>query len=121
MRHLQPFQGWRLTFFQGVMFAVFAIFSLRMYQLQILVSADAQIAADERSIGYRDRSHIGKLGGAAFGHGNVVCMEGYAAEVNGFRTIPKRDVAPAAICVKGGCPDYGEISGIGDTPAAGCG
>lgn len=36
MRGLQPFQGWRLTFFQGVIFAVFAIFAIRMYDLQVL-------------------------------------------------------------------------------------
>lgn len=50
MRKLDPFQGWRLTFFQGIVFALFAIFSLRMYQLQILESADAQIAADENRL-----------------------------------------------------------------------
>lgn len=33
---LHPFQGWRLTFFQGIIFAVFALFSLRMYELQIV-------------------------------------------------------------------------------------
>lgn len=36
MRGLQPFQGWRLTFFQGVIVAVFAIFAIRMYDLQVL-------------------------------------------------------------------------------------
>ncbi|MCA9912854.1 MAG: hypothetical protein KC496_05880, partial [Anaerolineae bacterium] len=33
---LFPFQGWRLTFFQGVIFAVFLLFSVRMYELQIM-------------------------------------------------------------------------------------
>lgn len=47
MRELLPFQGWRLTFFQGVIFAVFLIFGLRMYQMQIVEGTDAQIAADE--------------------------------------------------------------------------
>ena len=32
---LIPFQGWRLTFFQAVIFAVFLIFGIRMYELQI--------------------------------------------------------------------------------------
>jgi len=50
MKQLNPFQGWRLTFFQGVAFAVFLIFSLRMYQMQILDSAGAQIAADENRL-----------------------------------------------------------------------
>lgn len=36
MRGLQPFQGWRLTFFQGVVVAVFLIFGIRMYDLQVL-------------------------------------------------------------------------------------
>lgn len=47
MRPLQPFQGWRLTFFQAVMVAVFIIFGLRMYQMQIINYGDAQIAADD--------------------------------------------------------------------------
>ncbi|MFW5692107.1 MAG: penicillin-binding transpeptidase domain-containing protein [Chloroflexota bacterium] len=47
---LLPFQGWRLTFFYGVMFAVFAIFALRMYQMQIVEFTDAQIAADENRL-----------------------------------------------------------------------
>jgi penicillin-binding protein 2 len=46
-RELLPFQGWRLTFFQGIMFAVFVLFSLRMYQLQILEYDAAQLAADD--------------------------------------------------------------------------
>ena len=32
---LIPFQGWRLTFFQAVIFAVFLIFGIRMYELQV--------------------------------------------------------------------------------------
>jgi penicillin-binding protein 2 len=47
---VMPFQGWRLTFFQGVMFAVFAIFSLRMYQMQVINSADALTAADDNRL-----------------------------------------------------------------------
>jgi penicillin-binding protein 2 len=50
MQNLSPFQGWRLTLFQAVIFAVFIIFSLRMYQMQILDSADAQIAADDNRL-----------------------------------------------------------------------
>jgi penicillin-binding protein 2 len=49
-RILSPFQGWRLTLFQAVMFATFLIFSLRMYQMQIIDGADAQIAADENRL-----------------------------------------------------------------------
>ncbi|NDJ61182.1 MAG: hypothetical protein GYB67_08665 [Chloroflexi bacterium] len=47
MQPILPFQGWRLTFFQGVIFAVFVIFGLRMYQLQIAESESYQIAADD--------------------------------------------------------------------------
>ena len=42
-----PFQGWRLTLFQGVMVATFIIFTLRMYQMQIIDGTNAQIAADD--------------------------------------------------------------------------
>lgn len=45
-----PFQGWRLTFFQGIVFAVFIIFALRMYQMQIINFANAQLGADENRI-----------------------------------------------------------------------
>ncbi len=44
---LMPFQGWRLTIFQAVMVATFLIFALRMYQMQIIDGANAQIAADD--------------------------------------------------------------------------
>ncbi len=50
MRIMLPFQGWRLTFLQGVIFAVFLIFTLRMYQLQIVNNADAQLAADDNRL-----------------------------------------------------------------------
>lgn len=42
-----PFQGWRLTLFQSVIFAVFVIFSLRMYEMQMLDAEDAITAADD--------------------------------------------------------------------------
>ena len=47
---LLPFQGWRLTFFQAVMFAVFLIFGIRMYDLQILNGQQYQQAADENRL-----------------------------------------------------------------------
>lgn len=50
MQRLSPFQGWRLTFFQGIVFAVFVIFGVRMYQMQILQSESAQIAANENRL-----------------------------------------------------------------------
>lgn len=50
MRSLQPFQGWRLTFFQGIMVAVFAIFVLRMYQWQIIDSTDFLLASDDNRL-----------------------------------------------------------------------
>ncbi len=49
-RRLLPFQGWRLTMFQAVMFAVFAIFSLRMYELQVTRFDEARQAADENRL-----------------------------------------------------------------------
>ncbi len=50
MRGLEPFQGWRLTFLQGVIFAVFLLFSLRLYELQIMTPEEAQLAADENRL-----------------------------------------------------------------------
>lgn len=50
MRNMETFQGWRLTFFQGVLFAVFAIFAFRMYDLQVARYDDFQAAADENRL-----------------------------------------------------------------------
>lgn len=50
MQHLLPFQGWRLTFFQGIIFAVFLLFAIRMYDLQILRHEAAQQQADENRL-----------------------------------------------------------------------
>lgn len=47
---LLPFQGWRLTFFQGIMFAVFLLFSLRMYELQIARYDEFQAQAEENRL-----------------------------------------------------------------------
>ncbi len=47
---LFPFQGWRLTFFQGVIFAVFLLFSVRLYQLQVLETADWNAEANENRL-----------------------------------------------------------------------
>ena len=33
---LLPFQGWRLVFFQAIIFAIFLVFTIRMYELQII-------------------------------------------------------------------------------------
>jgi len=49
-RRLLPFQGWRLTLFQAVMFAVFVLFSLRMYDLQIASYQTYEAAADENRL-----------------------------------------------------------------------
>ena len=43
---LLPFQTWRLTFFQAVIFAVFLIFGIRMYELQVLRHDEFEILAD---------------------------------------------------------------------------
>lgn len=50
MHRLMPFQGWRLTFFQGTMVAVFLIFSVRMFQWQILETENFQAAANENRL-----------------------------------------------------------------------
>lgn len=50
MRRLDPFQGWRLTLFQGVIFAVFVIFSLRLVQWQFLQAQQFIIAADDNRL-----------------------------------------------------------------------
>jgi len=49
-RQLQPFQGWRLTFFYAVMIAVFLLFSFRMYDLQVVNYDTYQAAADENRL-----------------------------------------------------------------------
>lgn len=49
-RRLMPFQGWRLTLFQAVMFAMFALFSIRLYDLQIAREGEFQAAADENRL-----------------------------------------------------------------------
>lgn len=49
-RRLLPFQGWRLTFFQAIIFAVFLIFALRMYDLQIVNSSTYQEQSDENRL-----------------------------------------------------------------------
>lgn len=43
---LFPFQGWRLTLFQAVIFAVFCLFGLRLYQLQIIEYDIHNVEAD---------------------------------------------------------------------------
>ncbi len=47
---LIPFQTWRLTFFQAVIFAVFLIFGIRMYEFQVLRHDEFQIDADENRL-----------------------------------------------------------------------
>lgn len=44
---LIPFQTWRLSFFQAVIFAVFLIFGIRMYELQVLRHGEFERDADE--------------------------------------------------------------------------
>jgi len=48
--HLKPFQGWRLTAFQMLVFAMFLLFTVRMYQLQIQETAFHQARADENRL-----------------------------------------------------------------------
>lgn len=44
---LIPFQTWRLSFFQAVIFAVFLIFGIRMYELQVLRHGEFERDANE--------------------------------------------------------------------------
>lgn len=47
---LLPFQSWRLVFFQGIIFAVFLIFTIRMYELQIVRNDEFEILADDNRL-----------------------------------------------------------------------
>ena len=47
---LEPFQTWRLTFFQAVIFAVFMIFGIRMYELQVIRYNEFNADADENRL-----------------------------------------------------------------------
>ncbi len=50
MQRLIPFQGWRLTFLQGIIFAVFLIFGVRLFQLQVVEYSTYQAAANENRL-----------------------------------------------------------------------
>lgn len=50
MGRLLPFQGWRLTFLQGMIFAIFVIFGVRMFQMQIIDYDLFQAAANENRL-----------------------------------------------------------------------
>lgn len=47
---LNPFQGWRLTLFQAVVVAVFVIFSIRMYELQVVEFESFNADANENRL-----------------------------------------------------------------------
>ncbi len=53
MQRLLPFQGWRLTFFQGVVIAVFLVFSIRLYELQVVRSDEYRLYADDNRLNER--------------------------------------------------------------------
>ena len=50
MRHLEPFQTWRLTVFQAVVFGVFLIFSLQLYQYQVAEQDFWELLADDNRL-----------------------------------------------------------------------
>jgi penicillin-binding protein 2 len=50
MSRLEPFQGWRLTVFRGVIFAIFFVFIIRLYQFQIIDTNLYEIAADDNRL-----------------------------------------------------------------------
>lgn len=45
-----PFQSWRLTFFQAIIVAVFLVFTIRMYELQIIRHDEFEGYADENRL-----------------------------------------------------------------------
>lgn len=47
---LEPFQTWRLTFLQAIIFAVFLVFVFRMYELQIVRNDEYEILADDNRL-----------------------------------------------------------------------
>ena len=80
---LLPFQGWRLTFFQGVIFAIFLIFSLRMYQMQVVEGINAQLAADDNRL---NEQPIAAARGVIFDRNNQILASNVPAYV--VRIIP---------------------------------
>ncbi|QPC81624.1 penicillin-binding protein 2 [Phototrophicus methaneseepsis] len=50
MKRLLPFQGWRLYFFQGIVIALFLVFSLRLYQLQFIDYETYEADANENRL-----------------------------------------------------------------------
>lgn len=50
MNRLEPFQTWRLTFFQGIIFGVFLIFSLQLYNFQIARGDEFELLADDNRL-----------------------------------------------------------------------
>ena len=50
LKRISPFQTWRLTFFQGIVFAVFLLFSLRMYQYQVVNQDFWTLLADDNRL-----------------------------------------------------------------------
>lgn len=50
MQRLLPFQGWRLTWFQGIVIAAFLLFAVRMYDLSIMQQQNWQLQADDNRL-----------------------------------------------------------------------
>ncbi len=46
MQNLKPFQGWRLTFFEAIVFAIFVLFGVQLFVYQVVDNETFQIAAD---------------------------------------------------------------------------
>ncbi|MGJ3238351.1 MAG: penicillin-binding transpeptidase domain-containing protein [Anaerolineae bacterium] len=49
-KRILPFQGWRLTFFRAVVFAMFLLFGVRMYELQIIQYEEFNAEANENRL-----------------------------------------------------------------------
>lgn len=50
MQENSTFTGWRLIFFQGILFAIFALFAVRMYQFMVVENDTWQAAANENRL-----------------------------------------------------------------------
>jgi penicillin-binding protein 2 len=107
MRRLDPFQGWRLTLFQGIIFAVFVVFSLRLVQWQFLQADQFLIAADDNRL---DELPI------AAARGTIVDRDGEPLAVNtpayNVRVTPANLPTDAAEVLR----IYNQISALTDVP-----
>jgi penicillin-binding protein 2 len=78
MRTNPWYQNWRLTFFQGLMFAVFLVFAIRMYDLQVARYTTYKEAADENRLSVQG---IAATRGIIYDRNNVLLANNAAAYI----------------------------------------